>query len=238
LSKRTLVFAVVAAVALGAGVTIPSAGAASAAQTKLIGTVGPGFRIALQQEGTGERVTELAPGTYEIEVHDQSDIHNFHLTGPGVNQKTELDFIGTVTWTVTVTDGAYTYVCDAHPNIMRGSFRVGTVQPPPPPPPPPAPKGLAKGRKLKGSVGPGFTIKLKDAAGKAVKRVKAGTKYTIAVSDRSRLHNFHLLGPGVNKKTAVRAKTKVTWKLKFKKGTYRFRCDPHRTIMKGRFKAL
>jgi hypothetical protein len=123
---------------------------------------------------------------------------------------------------------------------MKGSFAVGTATLPPPPPPPPAvqpPSGFAKGTKLKGTVGPGFTISLKDGAGKAVKKVKAGKTYRISVADRSGIHNFHLSGPGVNKKTAVGRKATTTWKLKFKKGTYRFVCDPHKAAMKGSFKA-
>jgi plastocyanin len=74
--------------------------------------------------------------------------------------------------------------------------------------------------------GPGFTITL------SKKSVKAGT-YVITVKDRSNIHNFHLIGPGVNKKTSVGAVKTYRWKLTLKKGTYRFLCDPHATIMKG-----
>jgi hypothetical protein len=122
---------------------------------------------------------------------------------------------------------------------MKGDFAVGTATLPPPPPPPPPPSGVAKGTKLKGTVGPSFTISLKDAKGKKVRRVKAGKRYKIVVRDKSAAHNFHLLGPGVNKRTAVAKKAGVTWKLKFKKGkTYRYRCDAHPTTMKGSFKAV
>ena len=48
----------------------------------------------------------------------------------------------------------------------------------------------------KGTVGPGFTIKL------ASKPTKAG-KIKLVVSDKSSQHNFHLSGPGVNVKTSV-----------------------------------
>ena len=48
----------------------------------------------------------------------------------------------------------------------------------------------------KGTVGPGFTIKL------ASKPTKAG-KIKLVVSDKSSQHNFHLRGPGVNVKTSV-----------------------------------
>jgi hypothetical protein len=84
----------------------------------------------------GVRVTHLDAGTYEIEVHDNSTFHNFHLTGPGVDKATEVDTKGVETWLVTFTDGVYKFVCDPHASIMKGEFTVGSAQPPPPPPPP------------------------------------------------------------------------------------------------------
>ena len=90
--------------------------------------------------------------------------------------------------------------------------------------------------KLKGDVGPGFTIHLKDAKGKAVKTLKAG-KYTITVVDQSNIHNFHLTGPGVNKEiTAVGFTGTKTLTVTLKKGTYKYVCDPHSTTMNGSFK--
>ena len=88
--------------------------------------------------------------------------------------------------------------------------------------------------KLTGVVGPGFTITLKNGA-KVVKTLKAGT-YTIAVSDKASIHNFHLIGPGVNKATTVPFTGKKTWKVKLKAGTYTYQCDPHASAgMKGTF---
>jgi plastocyanin len=87
---------------------------------------------------------------------------------------------------------------------------------------------------LKATDGPGFTITLKKGTTKVTK-LKAG-KYKIVVRDLSKLHNFHLKGPGVNKKTGVRAKGTFTWTVTLKKGTYKFLCDPHAAIMKGSFK--
>jgi plastocyanin len=87
---------------------------------------------------------------------------------------------------------------------------------------------------LAASDGPGFTITLTQG-GKKVTKLKAGT-YTINVNDKSNVHNFHLSGPGVNKKTSVTALTKTVWKVTLKKGTYKFVCDPHATLMKGSFK--
>jgi hypothetical protein len=188
---------------------LPSGSAA--ANPVLQASVGPGFTISLK-DANGVAVTHLDPGTYDVHVVDQGLEHNFHLSGPGVDEATQ----------------------------MKGDFAVGSATlPPPPPPPSPGPKpGFAKGTKLKATVGPGFTISLKDGAGKAVRKVKAGKTYTVSVADKSGTHNFHLSGPGLSKKTSVGKRAKATWKVKFKKGkTYRFRCDAHPTIMKGSFKA-
>jgi hypothetical protein len=87
--------------------------------------VGPGYSITLTQNGA--RVSHLDPGTYTINVNDQADVHNFHLFGTGVNETTTVEGTGTATWTVTLVDGTYTYVCDAHPGSMIGKFTVGSV---------------------------------------------------------------------------------------------------------------
>jgi len=89
--------------------------------------------------------------------------------------------------------------------------------------------------KLTGEVGPSFSIELKQGS-KDVKTLKAGT-YTIKVEDKASIHNFHLKGPGVNKSTGVSFTGEQTWKVKLKKGTYTYQCDPHASAgMKGTFK--
>jgi hypothetical protein len=98
-------------------------------------TVGPGFTITLTQNGA--KVTHLDPGTYTIAVNDMSAEHNFDLSGPGVSQATDVEGTGTTTWTVTFTDGTYTFQCDAHVATMHGSFTVGTVTTTTPGTPPP-----------------------------------------------------------------------------------------------------
>ncbi|HZT17669.1 MAG TPA: plastocyanin/azurin family copper-binding protein [Gaiellaceae bacterium] len=97
-----------------------------------------------------------------------------------------------------------------------------------------APAAFAGTTTLTGTVGPGFTITLKNGSAKVTK-LKAGT-YTIKVADKSKIHNFHLVGPGVNKKTAVAFVGSATWKVTLKKGTYTYMCDPHKAFMKGSFK--
>jgi hypothetical protein len=97
--------------------TVPGPGQA------LTGSVGPGFEISLTG-ADGADVTSLSAGSYTIEVDDQSGIHNFHLTGPGVDEATEVSGTGTDTWDVTVESGAYSFVCDPHAGTMSGSFEV------------------------------------------------------------------------------------------------------------------
>lgn len=97
------------------------------------------------------------------------------------------------------------------------------------------PAQAATPTKLVATVGPGFTITL-TKAGKKVTSLKPG-RYTITVRDRSGMHNFHLRGPGgVNKDSGVGPTGTRTWRLTFRKGTYRFVCDPHATSMKGSFR--
>jgi plastocyanin len=95
---------------------------ASHAATGLVGTDGPGFTITLKKAGT--TVKKLKAGTYVIRVSDKSNIHNFHLKGPGVNKLTSVSGTGTKSWTVKLKPGKYTYVCDPHSSTMHGAFTV------------------------------------------------------------------------------------------------------------------
>jgi plastocyanin len=89
---------------------------------------------------------------------------------------------------------------------------------------------------LKGTVGPGFTISLKNAAGQKVTTLKHGV-YAIRVADRSASHDFHVKGPGVNKViTGVGFVGTKTVTVTLKPGRYTFVCDPHATSMKGSFR--
>jgi plastocyanin len=92
----------------------------------------------------------------------------------------------------------------------------------------------APAHTLTGEVGPGFSIELKQGS-KDVKSLKAGT-YTIKVEDKGNIHNFHLIGKGVNKSTTVPFTGKQTWKVTLKPGKYTYQCDPHAASgMKGTF---
>ncbi len=112
---------ILAVVALAAAFLVPAAQAKEVEVLK--GTVGPGFTISLTYDG--KKVTKLKPGAYEVKVSDKASIHNFHLSGPGVNKKTSVGGTGNTSWHVTLKKGKYTFVCDPHKTVMKGSFSVG-----------------------------------------------------------------------------------------------------------------
>jgi hypothetical protein len=89
---------------------------------------------------------------------------------------------------------------------------------------------------LIGDVGLGdsFSISLKDATGKAVTHLDAGT-YTLLVHDHSALHNFDLNGPGVSVATGVETIGDQTFTITLTDGTYFFQCDEHVGQMHGSF---
>ena len=215
-----------ALLAAAAALVFALPGGARPAQNALTGTVGPGFSISLVDE-IGNLVTHLDTGTYTITVKDLSPEHNFDLTGPGVSQHTEVESVETTTWTVTFTDGIYTYVCDAHPTQMRGRFAVGTATLPKPKPKP-------KAKRLSGSVRPGARIALRTASGARATSLKAGA-YIVTVRDRTKRDNFHLRGKGANVKTGVAFTGSKTWKIRLVKGRYRYASDKH-PALRGSFR--
>jgi plastocyanin len=72
--------------------------------------------------------------------------------------------------------------------------------------------------------------------GQDAESVKAGT-YTLKVEDKADIHNFHLIGPGVDKEvTSVPFQGDQTVTVKLEPGTYTYQCDPHASAgMKGTF---
>jgi plastocyanin len=205
-----------------AAVLLPS-GTAQADNPVLVATVGGGdaFSISLT-DASGTRVTHLDAGTYTIQVHDLSEIHDFHLFGPGVDQATPVGDKVDTTWTVTFQDGTYKYQCDPHATVMHGTFTVGNVTAPP------------AATKLAASVGPGRKIALRNANRTKLTLLTGTTKVVIAVNDRSRVDNFHLRGPGVNRATGLRFRGRATWRLTLRPGTYVYRSDAH-TSLRGTF---
>jgi hypothetical protein len=198
------------------------ASAPSQPRETLIGVVGPESIITLRH-ADGRAVTQLDPGEYLIQVSDRSVEHNFHLFGQGVNQSTAVETVGTASWTVTFQNGnVYTYQCDPHAAVgMRETFNVGTVAPPPPP--------AAAPIRLNGKVGPRKTISLKTASGATVRTLRAAT-YRITARDVTRADNFHLIGPGVNRKTTVSGRMTRTWTMRLRAGKYTYRSDRTRRL--------
>jgi hypothetical protein len=90
---------------------------------------------------------------------------------------------------------------------MNGWFTVGEVAP----------------TRFAASVGPKRTISLKP-------KIADVGPATITVTDRSRTANFHLTGPGVNKKTGVAFRGRVTWNVTLRPGIYSYRSDKHKTM--------
>jgi plastocyanin len=82
-----------------------------------------GFKIEMKNRA-GADLKRIKAGAYTIKVEDKSTIHDFHLTGPGVNKSTTVGGTGEKFWTVTLRRGTYKYVCDPHAAMMRGSFTV------------------------------------------------------------------------------------------------------------------
>ncbi len=91
--------------------------------------------------------------------------------------------------------------------------------------------------KLSGTVGPGFTISLKQAGAK-VKTLKAGT-YTFVISDKAAIHNFVLereSGSHFEKTLTTVAFTGTkSATIKLTKGKWKYYCAPHGSTMKGFF---
>jgi hypothetical protein len=206
MSRRIALFTLLAALAL------PSA-VARGDNPKLVALVGTNdsFVISLR-DPSGNAVTRLDPGTYDIAVSDRSAAHNFHLTGPGVDMSTPLGETQEATWAVTIGNGRYTYICDAHPTTMRGFFLAGQVTP----------------VAFSGSVGPKKAISLKP------KTALAGPA-VFTINDRSKTDNFHLVGPGVNRKTGLKTRGTVSWTLTLQPGRYTYRSDKTKKL-RGAFR--
>jgi hypothetical protein len=205
--RRSLAAPGAAAVVVAAALLISvstGAGNARADNLVLTGDVGldDTFAISLV-DGAGANVKHVDAGTYTLIVHDHSRHHNFHLSGPGVDVATGSEAVGDQTFTITLVDGTYTYICDPHALTMRGVFTVGAVTAPPP-------------GKLSASISRGSKIALGP-----LNSVSSGT-YVISVSDRSTKDGFRLSGPGVTRSTGARFTGSVRWTMTLRVGTYEF----------------
>ena len=166
-------------------------------------------------------VSRLTPGTYDIVVRDRSTLHNFHLASNSdttVDFRTDLGFVGEMTFTVTFRDETrYAYACEPHWQTMNGEFFVSSRPAPPPPvEPPPPPPVLKAGVTRRGKA---FVAK---------RRVDAGS-YRLVVQDSSRRANFHIKGSGLNRRTARQFRGTKRWTVELAPGRYRFGSDPRLT---------
>ena len=110
--------------AAGAVMLAAPAPTSAAPAQSVTGTVGPGFTIVLTK--SGHKVTKLKAHTpYRFVIRDRATIHDFHLSGPGIDRVlTSVAFQGTKSFTLTLKKGTYRFFCDPHASFMHGSFRV------------------------------------------------------------------------------------------------------------------
>jgi plastocyanin len=163
-------------------------------------------------DSSGAAFDHLNPGTFPIAVNDGSGLHNFHLVGPGVDKATSIPGISQTTWTVTLANGYYRFLCDPHIASMHGEFTVGTGR-----------------RPLSGSVSSIGKLALRNAFGLPVREVLSD-RYVITVKDRSTKANFRLRGPGVNRATGVAFRGTVRWSLTLKEGVYTVSSNARKSV--------
>ena len=93
--------------------------------------------------------------------------------------------------------------------------------------------------KLIGTVGPGYTITLKQGTAK-VKTLKAG-KYVFVITDKASIHNFTIErekgGPKIEKTlTGTSFQGKKTVAVTLKRGSWKYYCSIHEPQIFGFFK--
>ncbi len=124
MTKRKLTLGTGLVASLLAALALATWSTASAAPSKLRGSVGPSETISLKT-ANGKKVSMVSRGTYAITVRDNSDEHNFFISGPGLRkQVTSIGFVGTKTVTVKLRSGKYRFVCTPHSDDMSGGFSV------------------------------------------------------------------------------------------------------------------
>ena len=91
--------------------------------------------------------------------------------------------------------------------------------------------------KLRGTVGPGFTISLKRGVSTTPVRVLKAGFYTLTVADKSSIHNFEIEGPGLDRAvTTVGFVGTKTVRIHLRRGTYKYYCKPHESTMHHSFR--
>lgn len=98
------------------------------APTTLMAVVGSAndpeaYAIGILDE-QGAMITSVPAGDYSLTFVDRSQLHNFHLTGEGVDVATEVRGTDESTVEITLAEGSYEYVCDPHSGTMNGVLEV------------------------------------------------------------------------------------------------------------------
>jgi hypothetical protein len=78
-------------------------------------------------------------------------------------------------------------------------------------------------------------IILRKGIGPRVLRLRAG-RYKIYVRVKLPDHNFHLIGPGINRSTPRRFVGQLTWIVNFRPGVYTYQSDHMRARMRETFR--
>jgi hypothetical protein len=101
-----------------------------------------------------------------------------------------------------------------------------------------APQSLAATQVLVAKVGPGDACSLKVLTGIGYTRLSSlpRGRYSFRVEDRSNSDNFHLVGPGLDRRTSRAFVGTISWTARLRKGVYAFRSDAHPLKMSGRFR--
>ena len=104
---------------------------------------------------------------------------------------------------------------NARPDPRTRPRRLVTDTPEAPPPAPPPPPPVTK---LAASVSAGGGVHLSRSS------VPAG-RVRVAVTDRSRMANYHLAGTGLNTRTGMKFRGSTSWSLRLAAGRYRYGTD-------------
>ena len=166
--RRATLTLAVAGVAVAAA--FPAFAGAEVEAPILTITVSSAGTITLVDE-KGGAVSTLNPDSYQFVVRDQSTTANAHLSGPGVNQLTDVAGTSDATWNVTLGAGSFQVASDAG-SASAVKFTVGSAAAA-------APAASTPAAAAKTSAAPVTAVAAAAAAGKACSKAgltaKAGT---------------------------------------------------------------
>ena len=114
------------AIAAAAAVFVLAGSASATTPPQLVGVVGQNNAFRITLTSNGKAVSTLKAGTYTFVIHDDSKIHNYALAGPNLKSWTftQASFVGTKTFTIKLTPGAYKAFCVVHQSTMFLHFTV------------------------------------------------------------------------------------------------------------------